>query len=535
MIVALRLVSKNSIDAYDIETDRLKLKMTMQEVRNNITEFINLKLDKKKDIVGLGGLISSKMVVRDTLIFAINNRYIKIKSSLIVAGLDGIGVDNQGLIKTLPIRLNVTEEPLEYTNTIVDINTYIKQTGNTDKKYMEIEEFMSNNTDTYNKMTGKQPEELIKNKDSVKESINKENTELVSDTNILESENVIEKSITENKVDEPSELVNEVLVEQILDKTFEEPANEIDIFSFEESNNTELKGNINCKYCKGTQQKYVGGIPVYCDCKEQKEVEERKKSFENRKPITKIRKAEVDILVELGIIPEHRKEDEFSKEEGMKRIISQYGAMYKVVNYEKLTTTMDSIIAKCSMGGNLGYSYILGGENGFGKTTFVNHCNKLLYAKGHKVTPYISLLDLAKLRAEHESDIREKMTYGFIAKKKEEDDYLDGKTVIHKYKWDDYMESEILFCYLTGSLNAKLESEILKLVLNIRGTKGLSTIVTIDSSIDMYMRNSELRMFVWDTILNRSELPNIHDRLVHRSGFITRNTSISRLEPGVTI
>lgn len=173
-------------------------------------------------------------------------------------------------------------------------------------------------------------------------------------------------------------------------------------------------------------------------------------------------------------------------------------------------------------------SYIIGAPNGFGKASFANTCIKIMFKRGMRCVPYISLLELAELRRETEKEL----VKGLIVRRDKatdiaENDYLTRRDeVVYRkspevitgdFSWSEYMNSDILFCYMASIESKDIESKTLQTILNIRGTKGLPTIVFISTALTPYKQDKQIGELIWDEILTIKEEENTFDKVYHVS------------------
>ncbi len=260
------------------------------------------------------------------------------------------------------------------------------------------------------------------------------------------------------------------------------------------------------------------GIRVKCNCIINGTVKESEVKAE--KPMYHVTGAQKEMAVYRKLIPEARQNDEFEEQFVRDRVIEMCEAQNcKVKDFQKYVDTLNDIIVAISVS-VLRKSYIIGSPNGFGKTTFANTCIKRLDAMGKKASPYISLFELAELRAEYE-----KKMLGYIKKEVKEAE-AEGTLSDIDYTWTDYMKSDVLFTYLTTLENKKLEVKLLKTIVDIRGPKGLPTIVFTSSSLKPYLQDADLKRFVWDDILAYNDESAGCDRLMHRSCFKLYNNAL---------
>jgi len=248
------------------------------------------------------------------------------------------------------------------------------------------------------------------------------------------------------------------------------------------------------------------GIKVRCNC-----------NFDNKmvksiKPVYEIKNVHKELALELGIIPESRINDEYDRQFAEQRINEiAVKQNCEIINLESYLNTLDFILSSISVG-NLRKSFIIGAPNSFSKTTFVYTCLKRLIAAGRKVTNYISLSELAEIRAEWERSLNN-------YKIRDEIEEEVSERASRKFRWKDYLESDVLFTYLTDLENKRVETRILKIILDIRGPKELPTIVMISGALKPYLNDLELKKFVWNDILSYNDDISSCDRLIHRSCF----------------
>lgn len=327
---------------------------------------------------------------------------------------------------------------------------------------------------------------------------------------------IVKKGVKNNTLDE--ELDNE----EVLNIDFKE-------FKSNIKDSEQKEGfSLDCKKCKGTG-KYIGedGLEYICTCNNNKDVDVITKKQESEIKTISVNKGTKNNIVANGIIPKERINDEFSEEKCSELIVKSVPKGYAIRGFKKYVEQLNEIILACKLDGiKIDGSYIIGGDNGFGKTTFVNTCLKHLYNRGKRVVPYITLSSLAKLRAEEESNIREMIAHGYVKKYEkievDTDDYCE--IIEKKYEWEDYMKASVLFCSLGGLPCMRLESEILAEILRIRGMRQLPTIVTTENSLNLYVNNKDLNESIWGNILNFDEKGR-YDKLTHVSCYKRKKTN----------
>ncbi len=263
------------------------------------------------------------------------------------------------------------------------------------------------------------------------------------------------------------------------------------------------------------------GLKVKCSCIIESPIKEDNSILE--KPVYHVTGAQKELAVQRRLIPEARMNDEFDEQFVKNRVVDMCRSQdCQIKNFQKYIDTLNEIILSISFG-NMNKSYIIGAPNGFGKTTFANTCIKRLSAMDKKVAPFISLFELADLRVEHEKKL---LGWATSSKKPEKVEDGEEQPIEYEYTWKDYMQSDVLFTYLTTLENKKVEVLTLKAIIDIRGPKGLNTVVFTDSSMNPYLNDCNLKKIVWDDILAYSDDAASCDRLLHRSCFKIYNNTI---------
>lgn len=239
------------------------------------------------------------------------------------------------------------------------------------------------------------------------------------------------------------------------------------------------------------------------------------------KPVYYVNNADKVSILAKKLVPDARIDDEYSEDilkENLAKICEAQGCGIK--GFGEYTSALNEILVAISTG-TLRKSYIIGSPNGFGKTTFANTCIKRLDKMGYRAVPYISLFELAELRM-----IYERMLLGYLKKRVEKDEEDTDDSEEFTYTWRDYLRADVVFTYLTILENKKIETAILKALLDIRGPKGLPTIVFTSSSLVPYLNDVTLKKVIWDDILAYSDDCDKADRLIHKACFKIYNSSI---------
>ena len=161
---------------------------------------------------------------------------------------------------------------------------------------------------------------------------------------------------------------------------------------------TEFKKD--CPYCHGTGIREENGIQQECECgRRLAEEEQRKKELELNKAQTSIVKATELDVVSLGLVPKEYADKEYNSK-------SSYASMQRVAKGRNIfgaaryIGAMNSIIAACKTGKKLKHSYLIAGDSGFSKKTFVYTCIKYMYQRGEHPVHYKSLTEIGLLRAD---------------------------------------------------------------------------------------------------------------------------------------
>lgn len=281
---------------------------------------------------------------------------------------------------------------------------------------------------------------------------------------------------------------------------------------------------------------------LYEECKEagmtvpktDKEKEEQHKIFYG------LTKEDRDVAVKKHIIPEAYRNSAFDIDKIKENIRVMYkrskGAFvtYKLGDYEQIC---NGILSSIRMRKLPARSYLIGAPNGFGKTSFVYESMITLSTHGYRVAPYISLTELAQLRADNEKELlnpKNNVINKYFVRDSDEryfealkdnsgaeilgDEFIRRPNKIEKiFSFTDYINADCLFTFFTEETAREIESYMLSQLLQIRGAKGLPTIVMMSKSLDLYLKQPKLKQFIWDEILAYSEKDNCYDRVYHVS------------------
>jgi hypothetical protein len=240
-----------------------------------------------------------------------------------------------------------------------------------------------------------------------------------------------------------------------------------------------------------------------------------------------------DIAVREKLIPNEYRDAKYSVDKIRNNIRAMYSRdKRKTRKFEEYVSTCSGILSTIRMGNVPNRSYIIGAPNGFGKTSFVNEALITLRKYNKSVAPYVSLLELAHIRAEEEKRImrpfRRFVDESGIAYTEPSEVSINKipQEIVGAYSYTEYINAECLFVHLTDVISKDIESHTLYQLINIRGVKGLPTIVMMSTSIEPYFNDRILKELVWDEILAHSEEDGQFDRLYHVSTYRDRHVSV---------
>lgn len=264
---------------------------------------------------------------------------------------------------------------------------------------------------------------------------------------------------------------------------------------------------------------------------------------------TKITQATRQACVKAALIPEAYINTEFDvlKVRDNYRDQSTNTRKHEMIHFDEYIETTCDILNSIRRGEKIQGSYIIGAPNGLGKTSFVHTALMLMYQRRMRVVPYISLSEIAELKVENEKRLarglemklsdrvyQENITYlndkGDPNRSRhvemsyyvdiEDNNYYKKPTVITgQYSYSEYLNADILFCFLTEPSSKEIESYTLKSILEIRSAKGLPTVVMVSTSLNPYKNHNVLGPLVWQEILSYNSNKKSFDRLEHISCF----------------
>lgn len=295
----------------------------------------------------------------------------------------------------------------------------------------------------------------------------------------------------------------------------------------------EYDGDPNCSKChgKGYLLEPVLGLKVKCDCVDRyKELKSSKEGTVHG--VIKVKgTALLTECMELGLIPRRRINDLLGFREMGDRIgalCKENGESINLYDYEIYKTAIKNVLSCFVVNKELDYSILFSAPNGFGKTTFVYSCLKLLVLNGKKVVPFVSLFELAQKRLDYMTDTtwrkgddyytdteRKMMANAsyngrvkynkklkseqieleeeVIEEPKKFIDMTDAEKDIYiqnikdkKYTYKDYLDADVLFCQLSVAEQSYIEISTLKSIMDYRGLHCKPTIIITDRNIEAY-------------------------------------------------
>ena len=281
---------------------------------------------------------------------------------------------------------------------------------------------------------------------------------------------------------------------------------------------------------------------------------DRKSEFESKVSyFTMSEESEIELrnrAVKSGLIPVDFKNASFNEEKIRANIVKQHnmsGHGFTVMRSKEYFSIANEIIATIRLKQLPKKSYLIGAPNGFGKQSFATDCILASLNNGWITVPYISLLELAELKAQNDKflmrglmgletdtnikgfdfmagqDEVEKIEgyYHFIG---EGNDIIKRPTIITgQYSWSEYINAPILVCFFSGIESKAVESQILYTLLNIRSAKGYPTIAMISTALTMYEKDPVLGKFIWKEIKSYDEDEKTYSRVYHISCYKSYN------------
>lgn len=254
------------------------------------------------------------------------------------------------------------------------------------------------------------------------------------------------------------------------------------------------------------------------------------------------------LATQMNIVPKVYMDASFAEQKIKENIKKQYEktkGLYRVYKFNDYIGLCLGILSSIRMKMLPERSYIIGAPNGFGKSSFVNECLITLLKHNCNVAPYISLWELAQLRVADEQRImnpyihpktqeqalREKEAksncYNYTNPNVNKGILKTPEVVTGQFSYSEYINADCLFVGFTDVASKDIESHALYQLLNIRGIKGLPTIVMISTSLEPYENDRILKEQVWDEILTYNEKQNCYDRVFHVSCYKAKNIGLN--------
>ncbi len=291
-----------------------------------------------------------------------------------------------------------------------------------------------------------------------------------------------------------------------------------------------------CNLCHG-EGRYKDDLGIYIKCKCVVEKQQAIVTNKNiKEPVVKVIKAVKQQLIEEGIIPEHRIEDDWNeavlRDNIGKMTGSAYGSAAFTVDEGRLTKyikTLSGLLSTIRMGEKLKSSYLIGASNGFGKTTFANTAIKICRQNGWKVVPYVSLLEIAECKREITQKYKLK---DFITRSEQEldngfgepsEDEEDGNSQVAKiWQYKDFVNADLLITFLSDvePETANIEMFTLNALLRERSNKGKATIVLMETGLAWYKNNPFIKKYVLNEVLDEYGRLKRLDRLEYSSVYL---------------
>lgn len=266
-----------------------------------------------------------------------------------------------------------------------------------------------------------------------------------------------------------------------------------------------------------------------------------KKSSQASKGVlqSRITLTDAELAVRLNVIPTVFKDMRFDIDAIKENVIcdvKRQGGGARVRGFNRYCSVCTKVLDTIRQGKLPNQSYLIGAPVGFGKTNFVVESLVLMVKHGWLTVPYVSLTELAAIKIAEEQRLMKPFTSSPMTYKTDgygDFNYTDAvltaafdkkpAIIVGKYSWSEYMNARILFVYLSSVLSKELESNMLAQLLNIRGSKGLPTIVMIGTSLEPYLNDVRLKELVWSEITEYEDGKSLN-RLYHVSCYKRRES-----------
>lgn len=270
-------------------------------------------------------------------------------------------------------------------------------------------------------------------------------------------------------------------------------------------------------------------------------VVKQNKEAEQHKVFYDLSDADRDLAVYEGLIPKAFRNSKFSSDAIKDNLKAMWkkDSTFRIHRFKEYESICNGILSALRMKQLPTRSYIIGAPNGFGKTSFVSECLMILRHYNFLAAPYISLTELATIRKDDEEKLMRPFYKNTVIDSKSgssttyyEPNTVKGymktpKIVTGLYSFSEYINADCLFVSLSGVISKDIESEMLHQLLNIRGAKGLPTIVMMSTSLEPYLNDSKYGDTIWNEIITHTEKEYCYDRVTHISCY--KNRELSKL------
>lgn len=271
------------------------------------------------------------------------------------------------------------------------------------------------------------------------------------------------------------------------------------------------EGGYGCLDCHFTGWVITYGEKAKCSCQMAASLNAAAKIKQTKAPTIEVEAALAsgDRAVCSGIIPAHRKDDEFDADIAKESVLksARDAKAIQARDVQEYVSCLQGILASISTN-TLRCSYVIGAPKCCGKTTFVMTALKRLVNADKKVVPYLSLTEIAEIQVKHAMSLNRQ--------RKGNPDGQPGERR-EQCSWKDIRTADVLFTYLTNYEAAGVELSVLKELLQERGLKGLPTIVMTENPVAMYEQNPDLKRVFWNDIENYDPRRPTVKKLTHVS------------------
>lgn len=297
--------------------------------------------------------------------------------------------------------------------------------------------------------------------------------------------------------------------------------------------------NKECTKCHGTGKYYdeEWGVMVDCDCEIVKEAEEAsvKQVQDNIKVISD---GGESVMVYTGLIPEARKDDEYTTEYFKANVSNEYqNRGFNIKNSQQYTKVLESLCGSAIAGERPRCSYLITSPNGFSKNTLANTCIKYMSKHGMKCMPYVSLARINEMcdiyevskQCKYEEIIRV-LKRNYIENKGKDNDISELEKVMNEYgkldkvyTWNDVVTCDVLYTYFSQPYEHGDECMIAMKLLSERSAQRLPTIIMSNYSLsNVKNKDTDAWLFIRDFLsYSNNDLMVSMDKLKQVSCIIT--------------